>query len=598
MAGVTGGADMAVGTETGRHPREAQPSHDGTGGQQEDLGHEEPRGHGEERAGQEERGNQEELGGWGELVTAALLGAERRRPPGGSVTALLGAAATETVRRRAGVRPAVPGQRPGPAPADERPPLPGAAERRLAALLADRAPGGASASGRRGAGPDLGELLPQWLTEANAHGYRAPTALLPALLDAARARTDLRAETLAFAGPRALWLARYNADWKFALRDGVRRRAPDGGPDETERVWQEGLFAERVALLTAVRRRDPDAATALLASTWQTERAEDRLMFLDSLREGLHSSDEPFLERALADRSRTVRATAAELLAALPGSALAGRMADRARGCVAPDPTGGNGIAVTAPNTCDADMQRDGIVPKPPSGRGERAWWLCQLVESAPLEVWGEQLGGATPAEIVALPVADGWRDDLHAAWCGAAVRQRNAQWARALIGEPTEPFTEGPGDPAKLLSVLPEEERGAWAARFVAAHGLSEAFRVLGMCGVPWPLPLGRAVVDALEIARDAGSYPWSFSGVMGLAERCLDPSDTERLAPLAAVPDEKEGESPGAGAYWAESFQRLLATLRLRAVMLAELRNEVPDNEVPDREPDREPEVSGPTG
>ncbi|MGP3973247.1 DUF5691 domain-containing protein [Streptomyces sp. 8N114] len=526
-------------------------------------------------------------GAWAELVAAALLGAERRRPPGGSVTALLDAAATETVRRRAGARAVVPGQRPELAPADEREPLPTTAERRLATLLADRALSGSSpagaAAGRRGSGPDLGELLPQWLAEANAQGYRAPAALLPALLDAARARTDLRAETLAFAGPRALWLARQNADWKFALRDGVRRQVPEGRPEEAERLWQEGLFAERVALLAALRQRDPEGALALLASTWQTERAEDRLMFLDSLRQGLGPADEPFLERALADRSRTVRATAAELLAALPGSALASRMAERARSCVALNrmggggasrPNVGGGIVVEAPHTCDADMQRDGVIPKPPTGRGERAWWLGQLVEAAPLEVWSEQLGGLSPEQLVALPVADGWRDDLHAAWCGAAVRQRNVAWARALIGEPTEPFAEGPGDPAKLLSVLPEEERGEWAARFVAAHGLSEAFRILGVCGVPWPLPLGRAVVDALEIARDAGSYPWSFSGVMGLAERCLDPADAERLAPLAAVPDEKEGESPGAGAYWAESFQRLVATLRLRSAMLTELR------------------------
>ncbi|MEU3194204.1 hypothetical protein ABZ686_27040, partial [Streptomyces sp. NPDC006992] len=94
---------MMVGTGTGRHPRGAQPSHDGTGGKQED------RGHGAGRAGQqkwenrEERGNRDEREEWGELVAAALLGAERRRPPGGSVTALLDAAATETVRRRAGV---------------------------------------------------------------------------------------------------------------------------------------------------------------------------------------------------------------------------------------------------------------------------------------------------------------------------------------------------------------------------------------------------------------------------------------------------------------------------------------------------------------
>ncbi|RCG19412.1 hypothetical protein DQ392_11360 [Streptomyces reniochalinae] len=526
------------------------------------------------------RDEEREAGGpeWGELVSAALLGGERRRPPGGSATALLDAAAAETVRRRAGVRPAVPRQRPRPAPEDARTPLPTAAEQRLATLLAERAgsgPGHAGAAGRRGAGPDLGELLPQWLAEANRRGYRAPADLLPALLDAARARTDLRAETLAFAGPRALWLARHNPDWRFALRDGARRRIPGAGedPGAGERVWQEGLFAERVAVLSSLRRHRPEAGLALLASTWQTERAEDRLMFLDSLRQGLSEADEPFLERALADRSRTVRATAAELLAALPGSALAARMAERARACVAPDRVRGGGIVVEAPPECDAGMQRDGVIPKPPTGRGERAWWLVQLVEASPLDVWCERLEGRTPEQIIALPVADGWRDDLHAAWCGAAVRQRNAAWARALIGEPIEPFAEGPGDPARLLSVLPEEERGAWAARFIAAHGLSEAFRILGVCAVPWSLPLGRSVVDALEIARDAGSYPWSFSGVMGLAERCLDPSDAERLAPLAAVPDVREEESPGAGAYWAESFQRLVSTLRLRGTMLAEL-------------------------
>ncbi|WP_425470392.1 DUF5691 domain-containing protein [Streptomyces diacarni] len=516
---------------------------------------------------------------WGELVAAALLGGERRRPPGGSSRALLDAAAAETVRRRAGARPAAPRRRPGPAPQDARTPLPTAAEQRLATLLAERVGGGTghpgAVAGRRGAGPDLGELLPQWLAEANRQGYRAPADLLPALLDAARARTDLRAETLAFAGPRALWLARHNPDWRFALRDGVRRRVPGAGedPGAAERVWQEGLFAERVAVLSSLRRHRPEAGLALLASTWQTERAEDRLMFLDSLRQGLGEADEPFLERALADRSRTVRATAAELLAALPGSALAARMAERARACVAPDRVRGGGIVVEAPHECDAGMQRDGVIPKPPTGRGERAWWLVQLVEASPLHVWCERLEGRAPEQIVALPVADGWRDDLHAAWCGAAVRQRNAAWARALIGEPIEPFAEGPRDPAKLLSVLPEEERGAWAARFIASHGLSEAFRILGVCAVPWSLPLGRAVVDALEIARDAGSYPWSFSGVMGLAERCLDPSDAERLAPLAAVPDAREEESPGAGAYWAESFQRLVSTLRLRGTMLAEL-------------------------
>ena len=539
-------------------------------------------------------------GAWEGLVTTALLGTDRRTPPGTgpgpeAPVALLDAAAVETVRRRAGLRPARAAERPQPAPEDPRPPLPPAAARRLALLLADRP--GASGGGRRGTAPDLTELLPQWLAAANARGIAPPPQVLPALLDAARGRTDLRPSVLEFAGPRALWLARLNPDWRFALRS-----TPDGGAalphlkdyDGVRQLWQEGLFAERVALLSALRSRDPAAARDLLATTWSTERAEDRLMFLDSLRTGLGPDDEPFLEQALADRSRNVRATSAELLSALPGSALAARMAVRAEACVAIDHTqaaqaaGGTGssgasvatptIAVEAPHECDADMERDGVVAKAPAGRGERSWWFGQLVEAAPLGSWSRRLGGRTPQEIVALPVTDDWQGELHAAWCRAAVRQRDAEWSRALLGEPSAPEAGGPGavslaERAKLLGTLDAAERAEWVAGFIATHGLSEAFQLLGVCAVPWAPPLGRAVVDALDIARDAGSYPWSFSGVMGLAERCLDPSEAGRLDALLAVPDEPENASPGAGGYWAEAFQRLVTTLRLRAAMTEEL-------------------------
>lgn len=158
---------------------------------------------------------------WDELVTAALLGTDRR-PATGAPEELLGAAARQTVRRRAGLLPATAAGRPTPAPPDGRPALPDAARRRLALLLADRsAP--AHAGGRRGTAPDLGELLPQWLAIANERGLRPPAALMPALLDAARARTDLRPQALAFAGPYGLWLARFNPEG--ASRCGARRAA-------------------------------------------------------------------------------------------------------------------------------------------------------------------------------------------------------------------------------------------------------------------------------------------------------------------------------------------------------------------------------------
>ncbi|WP_406862629.1 DUF5691 domain-containing protein [Streptomyces sp. HUAS MG47] len=507
-----------------------------------------------------------------ELVASALLGTGRR-PGGPGAEAVLDAAAVHAVRRRAGLRAGAPVTLPEPAPYDERAPLPGAARRRLAQLLAGRA-APAPAGGRRGAAPDVAELLPQWLAAAGRYGYRAPASALPALLDAARARTDLRPAALAFAGPRGLWLARQNPEWRFALRGAAGGAAlpPVGDHGAVRRLWDEGLFAERVALLAAVRAADPAAGRELLAATWAAERAEDRLMFLDSLRAGLSDADEEFLETALTDRSRNVRSTAAELLSALPASALAARMADRATSCVALDRSGdgGPGVFVEAPHECDAAMQRDGLVCTPPPGRGERSWWLGQLVEYAPLSCWQDRLGGRTPAEIVALPVADDWQPELHAAWSRAAVRQRDAAWSRALLGSPS---TSSLAERAKLLATLEEDERAEWVADFVSAHGLSEAFQLLGVCAVPWAEPLGRAVVDALDIARDAGSYPWSFSGVMGLAERCLDPGAAGRLEALTTLVAEGEDAAPGAAGYWSEAFQRLVSTLRLRGAMHEEL-------------------------
>lgn len=532
---------------------------------------------------------------WDDLVSAALLGTARRTPPvrprpgQDAAAALLDAAALHTVRRRAGLRPVVVRERPAAAPEDSRPEPPAAARRRLALLLADRsAPGGGG--GRRGSAPDLTELLPQWLAAANRHGYRAPAPLLPALLEVGRARTDLRAAALTLGGPRARWLAGLNPQWRYALRAGPADGAPPrhhtadprtgtSTPGASHRLWEEGLFAERVSVLASLRRRDPAAGRELLAGTWAAERAEDRLMFLDALRPELSPDDEPFLERALSDRSRNVRATAAGLLSALPGSALAARMAERARTCVALERADGAvRVVVEAPHECDKGMQRDGVAPKPPNGRGERSWWLTQVVEATPPAVWCERFGGLGPEEVVALPVADGWQPDLHAAWCRAAVRQRDAAWSRALLGPATTPPTaEGSSwrDPAKLLSALEPGERAEWVADFVAVHGLSDAFRLLGVCAVPWAEPLGTAVVDALDIARDAGSYPWSFSGVMGLAERCLDPAQADRLEVLTALPEDypEPAASPGAAAYWSEAFQRLVGTLRLRATMGAEL-------------------------
>ncbi|MEU3597092.1 hypothetical protein AB0E72_37610, partial [Streptomyces filamentosus] len=63
---------------------------------------------------------------WEELVTSALLGTDRRPPPGtrgaAAAGALLDAAARQALRRRAGLRPGPAAALPERAPDDPRPP--------------------------------------------------------------------------------------------------------------------------------------------------------------------------------------------------------------------------------------------------------------------------------------------------------------------------------------------------------------------------------------------------------------------------------------------------------------------------------------------
>jgi hypothetical protein len=459
---------------------------------------------------------------WEALVATALLGTERRAPepsvPPGSPAELgaalaarepeemlLGAAAAWAVARRAGAVPAD-ARPPEPAPPDPRPACSPAAARRLAALLAGDHPA----------------LLPEWLQAAAAAGVRPAPELIPALLDAAVRRSELRPAVAAAAGPRGTWLAAHRPEWAFT--------APD--PEQT---WAAGDRAERRALLAALRAEDPARARALLESSWDDESADDKAAFVPTLATGLTHDDEPLLERALADRRKPVRRAAAELLWALPESRLAARMAERAAPLLT---IKRRRLEVTLPAECDADMERDGIERRPPRGTGARQFWLAQLLTAAPLATWPRP-----PEELVNMRVAGDWRALVHGAWARAAVLQRDVTWARALRAV----------HPARdLLEVLPRAEREA------AAEGgdLEDALA----CPGPWGTALSRSVLRQIHAI---------------VAER-PPPVDLEeigvRLNPgtLDEVPGLREAEAGG----WASiAVERMIDLAAFRAGMLREL-------------------------
>jgi hypothetical protein len=490
---------------------------------------------------------------WEMLVRTALLGTDRQpvdltglpaavrdRLPEDAEPGrlLLDAAALSAGYRRAGFRPLTGIRLDEPAPADDRPLVPAAAASRLGRLL----------------GGEHAGLLPEWLALVAALGLRVPPERLPALAEAAWARTVLRPPVAAAAGPRGPWLAARAPQWGF-LADA--RTATDGAEDVWRHdVWQHGGTVARWAWLERARRTDPDRARAALAEVWPTEPATVRATFLETLRIGLGAADEDFLESALDDRAQEVRRLAAGLLVRLPGSRLGLRMADRLAALVTVRRRGpGWELAVELPAECDAAMRRDGVQPVPPARTGERTWWLRQVVASAPLSWWSRV--EADPQRLLRLPVAgrDG-ESALHTALASAAVDQQDPTWAAALLTDRTAALSSE--DVADLIAVLPKDRWADAVAVQVAGNRLAPLGAVFLALPGPWPADLGDLVLDQL----DAQAAQRTLAPIADAAARCVPPECchhriTERVGAQDACP-------------W---HHRLVETLLFRRAMYEEL-------------------------
>jgi hypothetical protein len=494
---------------------------------------------------------------WPEVLASALLGTSRG---GEQAEVLLEAAAAHALRRRAGTALVPAAAQPGGAPASDAPTVGPAAAARAGDLLAlDSAPGGLV----RDVASRL-ELLSEWLTAAVAAGRTLPAELVPALLDAGRRHRILRPLIAPAAGPLAEWLAGQRTDWSYA---SGAPRLPSTVDDR--QVWELGTTAQRVAYLAGLRRDDPARGRAVLRTAWESQPPDERPQLLAALRTGLTLDDEPLLEHALDDRRRQVRDVALDLLARLPDSGHAHRMAERAARYIRL--TADGRIDVVPPEECDRAMRRDGVAPRPAAGMGERAWWLEEIVARAPLGVWGE------PETFLARPVSEGWLGTLRRGLARAAAVQRDGAWAAALV-DPLTADVAADGRPEDrllleaLYDALPPE---ALAARATAAlrRGLPGATavgidHVLALCPRPWPPAVADAVFAALDDHLGHHGNAWRVAGVCELAALRLPADLAPRAAALVQRLNASAPTTPGLPA-----VQRFAATLRFRHDMLEEL-------------------------
>jgi hypothetical protein len=456
---------------------------------------------------------------WEGLVAAALIGTARRPPPRSAflaefqldrgdaaredpAAALLAEAAVLSAYRRAGRLPGeAPRSLPPPAAPDERPECSAAAVEVLELILSGEVPipGGVAL------------LAGQWLDGAARAGRRVPARLLPRLLDLGSTGPALQPALRTVVGPRGRWLAGHHDRWGWAAGE------PVDDLEAVQRRFATAAKAERPALLGALRSAHPGQGLELLRSTWKSDPAAERAALLAVLAGGLSDDDEPFLEKALDDRSAAVRQVAVDLLGRLPASRRSARMAERLEALVRhEDAQGGvlsalrgrgraGALSFAPPGDPDAAARRDGINDAAPGGMGASAWRLAQMIAGAPLSFWTERLG-LTPAETAMLAAAE-----------TPPVRGTKVQTGRSTPGGPLLLGLEtavvaqaGRAEPDWAVAMFAQRPSASILATLTPALAAEQLTRLLASglgpspvvaelfaaCAGPWPKSLGEAVL------------------------------------------------------------------------------------------------------
>jgi hypothetical protein len=408
-------------------------------------------------------------------------------------------------------------------------------------------------------------LEAEWLRLLHRHGGRLPPHVLPKLLDAATRQPALRPAVLPVLGERGHWLARLQPEWRWAA---------DADADADAAPWETGTPEQRVSALRDWRARDPQAALAALAAAWSSEPPDQRAALLAALAVGLAPDDEAFLETALDDRRKEVRAAAQRLLTRLPGSRLAQRMEDRLLPLLRVE---SGRIELTLPAALDAAMRRDGIGAAPHHGLGEKAGWVVDMLAAIDPHVWPRHFDRA-PHACLALAGHSEFAAVFVRGWALAVQRQDGVRaWLRDFL---TWSASAGPS----LREAVPDGLFDLAAAHFaqdgadsalldaLAGKWIGDGFpmRLLTRlaAGAPhaWPASVSRHALERLRTSMlplpDMG-HPWLVREMLSSLALALDPATT-----VALEDDLRTAWQPDAE--WATAVDDFFDLVRLRHEMI----------------------------
>ena len=406
-------------------------------------------------------------------------------------------------------------------------------------------------------------LLPEILKALAQTNHRIPEFLLPNLLDKAVKLAQLRPFLIPVLGARGRWLASQNPVWHYASPE---IETWSGLLNE----WQATASTKQNALLQQLRLTQPERGRQILEHTWKSNNDALRHQLIRTLEINLSLADEPFLETALDDRNHLVRRAAADLLACLPTSRLAKRMPDHVAGLLRWTPNKKRLITVYFPPAITPAMLRDGIPPMKKEEYAKRGnHLLTQMISRVPLTYWGEQWQ-KTPSEIVVAARHSAWPRTLAAAFTTAASRQKNKQWAEALINDSA--FNNSTGRLMPLLTMdtyFSLMQQAAQVSRQLQRN--QPLFIFLRYWPELYTVEMAQFLLDLLvqhlRQANDEKPEPTLNNLFKRFGQTCPPELADTAVAQLTTI--------PGLNSAWQKTVNHLCQTLQLRRTLLAEINN-----------------------
>ena len=406
------------------------------------------------------------------------------------------------------------------------------------------------------------DLLSEFLTALAQAKQRIPEEHLPNLLERGARVSNIRPLILPVLGETGRWLAAQNPSWVYAspnveVWSGLIKQ------------WRQGSSSIKQSLLHQLRHMNPERGRQLLESTWRAESSSNRSLFVKGLKIGLSMADEPFLEAALDDRSHTVRRRAAELLACLPPSRLGQRMIVNAAGLLKWTPTREHQITVYFPTEIKAQLVHDGVsLPKIKNLSRVRSTQMIDMVGAIPLSHWTDAWQ-VSADQIIRAALTSRWPRTLTRGFTLAAERQRNVEWALALLAHDDYSVNT-----IRLVTILPTDVfRSLMEKMTTLADPLvkdSLLIKILRKWPHPWNEDIAKIWLNHIGpyIAhhQKSSSPDPALRATFKQFARLCPPSLTDEVTQtLLSVTEEN--------AAWRSLIQTFVSTLTFRREMLADI-------------------------